>query len=54
VDTKNVTGTRAAGWCLALIGTAALLAVHAPALLCLTAAVALAGWWCRELDQSAR
>jgi hypothetical protein len=52
VMTREQRNRRAAHWCLALLGAAALLALHAPAILCLAATVGVAAWWCREQDAS--
>ena len=50
--TGDLRARRASQFFLALLGAGALLAVHAPALLCLVATVGVAAWWCREQEHA--
>jgi hypothetical protein len=58
VDTRDDSHSVRVGpslwWWPALMVTLGLFAFNAPAVLCLSATVILAVWWCRESDRESR
>jgi hypothetical protein len=52
VKTEKTDATRVVGWCLLLLAAIAMLAWRAPAIVCFAVSVALACWWCYDLERS--
>jgi hypothetical protein len=49
---EKTESARVVGWCLLLLASLVMFVVPAPAIVCLSTSVALAFWWCYDLEAS--